>query len=145
MSGDSRGTLGDRLRIVRGSITQAEFARRFAVSNRTLGLYERNVTAPDAKFLGKIASDLDVDLNWLVLGRGEMRQTESAAPSGGLKRGLMEQAIRVSEQFFRDEAPEISPSDRAKMILLVYELVAEIPEEKREEALEGMMRKFFEP
>lgn len=72
-------TLGDRLRLVRGQLSQDEFATRFGVHKNTIGKYERGERHPDSEYLLAIRTKFSVDLDWLVTGEGEMRPGEAKA------------------------------------------------------------------
>lgn len=82
-------TIGDRLALVRGSVSQKEFANSLGVHKNTLGLYERNDRAPDANLLRLLLEGHGININWLLTGSGSMyishqeaQQTPVAAPAG---------------------------------------------------------------
>lgn len=66
--------LKDRLKIVRGKRSQAEFAAEIGVSLATYSRYERGEGAPDAEALLKIHERTNADISWLLMG---------GFPSGG--------------------------------------------------------------
>ncbi|MDL2275634.1 XRE family transcriptional regulator [Desulfosarcina sp. OttesenSCG-928-G10] len=68
--------LGDRIKEVRGSMSQSELGSRLNVSQRTIGYYERNERLPDADFIRLICSEFDVDPRWLLFG-GDKKNTGS--------------------------------------------------------------------
>ncbi|MDL2313370.1 helix-turn-helix domain-containing protein [Desulfovibrio sp. OttesenSCG-928-C14] len=68
-------TIGDRIKIARGSMNQADFGKIAGISQRTVGHYEKNERTPDAEFLAKICSGLNISPEWLLLGVGPKAKT----------------------------------------------------------------------
>lgn len=62
-------SMGERIREIRGNLSQNEFARRLNVSQSSVGRYEHD-SVPDANFLKAIYTEFEVNLNWLVSGEG---------------------------------------------------------------------------
>lgn len=104
-------TLQKRLRAVRGSLTQSDFATRLQTPLTTLGRYERGTNLPDLEFVINLCSIFDVSPEWLLFGSGPMRGG-LAAPEGAescrrcqtLERELLEE---------RRERREVSAENRA--------------------------------
>ncbi len=67
----------ERLRLVRGGTTQAEFASLNGLPLSTYSRYERGATAPDLDFLQSLCVKFDISPTWLLLGVGAMRATSS--------------------------------------------------------------------
>lgn len=65
-------TIGDRLILIRGDLSQATFSSRLGVSKNSIGNWERGDRIPDAIFLQKLVS-AGYDSNWVVAGIGSMR------------------------------------------------------------------------
>lgn len=63
----------ERLKIVRGDLTQAEFSTMLGVHKNTLGRYERGESNPDSEVCAKICSVFGVSPAWLLLGIGAMK------------------------------------------------------------------------
>lgn len=76
---DTNTTTAQRLKIVRGDLSQAAFAKRLGVHQNTLGRYERGVTEPDTGFARAICTIFGVEPRWLLLGEGVMR-SQRATP-----------------------------------------------------------------
>ena len=74
-------TLGDRIRLARGSMSQAAFAKALDVSKGSLGFYERNENLPNSDVVIKICSITGVNLEWLLLGKESMRGEENTPTS----------------------------------------------------------------
>lgn len=69
-------TLGERLILVRGDLSQAAFARRMQVSKTSVGNWERGDRIPDADFLQKLVQD-GFNSNWILTGAGAMREHQT--------------------------------------------------------------------
>ena len=63
-------TTGDRIRRVRGALSQIEFAGRMGADKNTVGRYERGERTPDGDFLVRIRTEFGTDLTWLLTGEG---------------------------------------------------------------------------
>lgn len=64
----------DRIRQVRLSqnLTQQEFADALGVLISTISKYERGKVRPTTEFFARLAERFDVNLNWLITGKGPM-------------------------------------------------------------------------
>ena len=67
-------SLQERLKAVRGAMTQSEFATRLRTPLTTLGRYERGANMPDLEFIINVCTVFDVSPGWLLFGRGAMRE-----------------------------------------------------------------------
>lgn len=67
-------SLQERLKAVRGAMTQSEFATRLRTPLTTLGRYERGANMPDLAFIINVCTIFDVSPEWLLFGRGVMRE-----------------------------------------------------------------------
>jgi len=68
------------MRMVRGALSQEEFAAQLAVHKNTIGKYERGERQPEAEVLARLRSELGVDVNWLLTGEGAMRPGDAEVP-----------------------------------------------------------------
>lgn len=68
----TRNTLGERLREIwtESGVKQEEFAKRLGVTTVTLANYMKGARKPDSDFLLAISIELNICLDWLVVGRG---------------------------------------------------------------------------
>ncbi|SMF44455.1 Helix-turn-helix [Desulfovibrio gilichinskyi] len=65
-------SIGDRIKKVRGKISQKEFSSTIGVAQNTLGNYERSERTPNADVIVTIAKEFNVSFDWLLLGEGPM-------------------------------------------------------------------------
>jgi len=68
-------TLGERLKLVRGATSQKTFAAELGVHENTVSNAERRDSATQ-EFLLRIAESRNINLHWLLTGRGTMRLDE---------------------------------------------------------------------
>ncbi len=77
-------SFGERLKLVRGNLSQAEFSKRIGIPQVTLGNYERGRNEPKFETLEKICSLFEIKSDWLLFGVGHMnadKETSSLVTS----------------------------------------------------------------
>lgn len=96
----------DRIKLVRGNLTQKEFASRIGIHEGTVQLYEGG-NIPKGDILKRIHTVFHVDINWLLAGEGEpfpekspTMITERAASSFSRQTDPMIEAIGVIKEIF---------------------------------------------
>ncbi|MFP5223837.1 MAG: helix-turn-helix domain-containing protein [Acidobacteriota bacterium] len=67
---DNNSTMAQRLRAIRGTLTQAEFAHRLGIHKNTLGRYERGESEPDTQIARLLCTAFGVQPHWLLFGSG---------------------------------------------------------------------------
>lgn len=73
---DQKGTFRERLQLLAGDESGRKFAARTDVVYSTLHNYLIGLNVPTFDNLAKIAAATDVNLDWLVLGNGQMYKTD---------------------------------------------------------------------
>lgn len=65
---------GEKLKQIRQKLllTQEEFAGALEMKSRAYAAYERNENKPPLFMLEMLCNDYDVNLNWLISGKGNM-------------------------------------------------------------------------
>jgi hypothetical protein len=81
-------TLGERLKLVRGTTTQKAFAAEVGIHENSVSNAERRNTATQ-EYLLRIAEVRNINLHWLLTGRGAMRMDEADA-------SLLEEKLNVA-------------------------------------------------
>ncbi len=61
-------SIGNRIKLLRGKLSQAKFAEKLGTSLRAYQLYEAGDRAPKEPTLQKIAQICDVTVDWLLTG-----------------------------------------------------------------------------
>lgn len=70
-------TLGKRIRIARGNMSQEEYSKAINVSKGSLGFYERDENLPNSDVILKICSLSNILPEWLLMNAGPMRHGEA--------------------------------------------------------------------
>lgn len=65
-------TTGERIRQLRGDLSQAEFASKIGVHKEMVGKYERGQNVPGGDVLTRMHDVFGVSLDWLLTGQGQM-------------------------------------------------------------------------
>jgi transcriptional regulator with XRE-family HTH domain len=68
-------TLGERLKLVRGAVSQKAFAAELGIHENSVSNAERRNSATQ-EYLLRIAESRNINLHWLLTGRGTMRLDE---------------------------------------------------------------------
>ncbi len=61
-------------------MSQGDFARKINIIQQQLSKYERGENKPSAEFLTKLVKEINVNINWLLTGEGEMFITPKFNP-----------------------------------------------------------------
>ena len=107
-------TIGERLKLVRGSVSQDEFSKRLGVSKAAVGAYERNAQMPGSTFIIAICVCYNIEPRWLLTGVGPLRPGAEAAhaasdtlPSPAALPGVVEagcaRCLKLEEKLNRTE------------------------------------------
>ena len=63
--------IGERIKYIRGSLTQPEFGKKLGVGRNNVYTWESNKNTPSAETLLLIYKEYGVNINWLLSGEGE--------------------------------------------------------------------------
>lgn len=123
----------DRLKQIRGKLTQDEISSRLDIHAITYGRYERGERLPDAEFVEKVCRTFNVSPTWLILGEGpmslnEVREPGPAAPASPLDHELLRHVIEGVEDGLSRRHLTLSPDKKARLIDLLYEHFHKIQE-----------------
>ena len=95
-------TIGERLKNLRGTQSQTEFAQKFGISRNTLVNYEKGASVPDSKLAALICEELTLSAEWFLFGNGPKYRKEVEAGIGAtLNKGPESQAheqARICQQ-----------------------------------------------
>ncbi len=70
-------TLGDRIKILRGSLTQRQFAEKIGIPATTLGNYEKNKSELNFATIDLFTNTFGINTDWLIFGRGPMHPSDT--------------------------------------------------------------------
>ena len=70
-------TLGDRIKILRGSLTQRQFAEKIDIPATTLGNYEKNKSELNFATIDLFTKTFGINTDGLIFGRGPMHSSDT--------------------------------------------------------------------
>lgn len=119
-------TLGARIRLIRGQLSQKARADVLGVAVSSYQHYERGERSPDAAFLARLGAE-GWNVHWLVTGDGHQRfDTVSSAGADAsqamsLDRETLARSMRVLELALELARVEVGPTTKAMMVADVYQ------------------------
>ena len=128
------GSIGQRIRLVRASMRQPDFAKSVAISANTLSRNELGKTTPDSQVLAEICRRYNVDGDWLLTGRGKMRfgaVTHGAAAPGEVAEDnpepedLMQRIILHLERYLAAGGIAVPPAKKSDLLLAIHQACQE--------------------
>ena len=87
---DIKIEIGNRIKRVRGKLSQQAFSKQLNVGQTTVGRYERGERSPDAEFLLLLKNHFNISPNWLISGDGQMHDGETQCQSSKEKKTEIE-------------------------------------------------------
>lgn len=120
--------LAERIRLVRGNMSRADFAKTIGVHLNTVGYYERNQRTPDAFVLINICSKFAIKPDWLLFGEGpaidEGRIKIESARAGTLRAGqpLARVVVKNTIKTQSRDTQDLSNSYKAEIVKIAVEL-----------------------
>lgn len=114
-----------RIRRIRGKLSQAEFGKIIGVTQGTIHKYEKGIIFPDEEILRKIADFGKVGVEWIVHGEKleehALLQFESRLPEQLEVPLLAEVIARVEEVLTERRRFKLTPVHKARLIARVYD------------------------
>jgi transcriptional regulator with XRE-family HTH domain len=93
----------------------ADFARKIGVNTATFHNYVAKGRLPNAETLFAIKKHLNVDMNWLIGGQGDM--TAGVEP---LDEIALTRSISAVEKFLDETGKTLPPRKKAQLVSLIY-------------------------
>lgn len=72
-------SIGERLRIVRGELSQDQFAKKIDIPQVTLSNYERDRNQPKIELIRRICKEFGIDVQWLLFGTEDGEKNSQGA------------------------------------------------------------------
>lgn len=115
-------TLGERLKILRGTMTQEQFAAAIGVNTNTLRAYEKDRNSPSADVLANVCTRLNVSAQWLLLGIGEpgSDEAESGQNTGG-RICHIDSAVEIVEDAIRVSGCSVTTEQKVALAAIIRE------------------------
>lgn len=114
-------------------LTSIELANKLDIPVRTIGSYERAEAQPSPKFLAALYEQLNIDVNWLLSGKGNMFLDRKVAISLGATANIQDKLDLTSEQL--NDLIELLNSPAKDMLLKLLEI-----KKGNKEALDGLLQ-----
>ena len=120
--------IGERIRKIRGELTQGELASMLGVQAATISRYESG-RIPDEEMLRKIADFGKTTIEWLLRGDqpsapqllGQTPEICGAGSGPPLDVALLAEILTEIKKFIADKRLELSPQREARLVALVYD------------------------
>jgi transcriptional regulator with XRE-family HTH domain len=103
--------ISERLKHLRGSLSQQKFAEHIGLKQTTYGQYERGVTSPSTETASMICQKLGLNPRWLILGEEPMYDAEAAQERPRMKGKDLRQFKSIEElpiKEWRDTANKVA-------------------------------------
>jgi transcriptional regulator with XRE-family HTH domain len=97
MSEEEAIGIGQRLREVRGEMSQTEFGEILGVHQNTVVSYEAGKRMPGTASISKLFYELHIDLTWLITGHRKSATSDGCENSGQQKSGVETIGQRLHE------------------------------------------------
>jgi transcriptional regulator with XRE-family HTH domain len=143
--------LKDRIKVVRGKLTQKEFASRLGIHEGTVQLYEAG-NIPEGDILMRIHTLFHVDMNWLLAGEVEPFPekrpngvSQRTAPSSSHQPYPMTEAIGVVREIFDSRNQNLIKALTTFLhaIKLTYKEVKGLKEQRNADKMVGEVQTRF--
>ncbi len=126
--------LGDKLRMIRGSLTQTELAQILDCPQGYISRYEKGVVKPSIQFIYNMTKNFNVSLDWLLADEGDIY----LAPSVEEKEKMESEVVEILN--ILKVNPDITQSLKKilakKESLAVLETINGLSEDKRKALVE---------
>lgn len=114
---------GQRLKLVRGSMLQEEFAKILDVHKNTVVRFESEKGKPNIEELNKVlAAFPDINPTWLLTGEGEIRRGKGAVVDAALDEDLLEAVLEAVEEYLDHVDGSLKPAKKAKLVAALYDM-----------------------
>lgn len=70
-------TFGNRIKYIRGALRQDKFVEILGTHRNTVSSWERNIVTPGVDLLLRIYEEFDINLNWLLSGKGDAYRSKT--------------------------------------------------------------------
>jgi len=146
-------TIGNRIREIRGKLSQEEFGKQIGVKAPAISKYERG-RVPDVETLKKIANYGKVPVEWLLYGNREAPSGEiialklnshisehapvyDASPLPPLADAALTEIIAAVEDYYARHRLKRRPIQKARLIINLYQHYAETREKPDDILIKG--------
>lgn len=116
-------TIAKRLKEFRNAkhLTVSEVANKIGMPVRTVGSYEREEVLPGSKFFNLLIQTFDININWLISGRGSMFISQNIPKNDDSIMQLQEE-IKLSNEDMKTLVEMLKSEASREMILKFIEI-----------------------
>lgn len=119
--------IGNRIKLIRGKLTQSEFAKIAGVRKNYISNYETRDINPTADVLCNFAKNLNINIHWLLTGEGSMYYSKDDTSKDAMIQNLQTELNERNKQLQRvRDAAQITKSEtntiRAAEIIVASEV-----------------------
>ncbi len=109
--------IGNRIKKYRlnKGLKGVEFSKIIGISSGSLSELEKENTKPSADTIISIINKTDINVYWLLIGKGEMEV------SNLFKYDLLKQTIKTVEDIFKEKDIALQSDKKAEMIVFLFE------------------------
>lgn len=125
-------SIGKRLKLIRGNMTQCEFAKTLSAHTNTIARYERGERIPDAEFIERVFKRFRVSPQWLLSGTGKMQPLQPINNAASSFEKLLNQY---------QEAGVISADSISDDEFAIIKILRFIPDSESVEIIRGLYNK----
>ena len=126
-------TLSERLKKLRGSMSQAAFAKIVNASQSSITNYEKG-RLPDSGFIESVCNQFGVSADWLLFGtesKGATEQTAKTSNVGGFLESKKNKPIEIIDEY-KNKISNVggfpSPEDASTLVAMSHELMEAVKE-----------------
>ena len=121
-------TLGEKLRMVRGSLTQTELAQMLDIPQGYISRYEKGVVKPSIYFIYGLEKHFNVSLDWLLNDVGEMYKSPVKKKKEKFAPEVIEvvNILKSNKKLAKTIKKLISKKDSAKIL----KAISSVPEKR---------------
>ena len=117
-------TLGERIKILRGSMSQQQFADQLSITRQYIALLESDKREPSPLLIDSLCQKFQIRREWLVLGHEPMK----TADMEGTPETLVPDLVSILSSYpsvlalFRRVVDHMTPADWARLNALLDEM-----------------------
>lgn len=115
-------------------LTSIELANKLDIPVRTIGSYERAEAQPSPKFLTALYEQLNIDINWLLSGKGNMFLDQKTTFNMGTMTNVQDK-INLSQEQIADLIELLNSPASKDMLIKLLEV-----KKGNKEALDGLLQ-----
>ncbi len=128
--------LGEKLRMIRGSLTQTELAQILDCPQGYISRYEKGVVKPSIHFIYNLTKNFNVSLDWLLADEGDIYLAPSEEEKERMEPDIIEilNALKANSKLARTLKEILQKKDAFMILEAVNKL-----DERKQKALISLM------